>query len=183
MTKNGEKDSDAILLKHFNQRDTCAFTCVYMRFFTELHTYALRLYRHTQTLPEDAVQDVFCYLWSNRDKTFEDLAKLKAFLYVMLRNRYIHHVEHMKVADRHKEAMEREARFDNDVADSELSVRLQEYVERLPDPGNRVIKFYLDGYEAKDIADKMNMSVQTIYNIKSQAINALRKLFNVDRPR
>ena len=89
----------------------------------------------------------------------------------------------MKVADRHKEAMEREARFDNDVADSELSVRLQEYVERLPDPGNRVIKFYLDGYEAKDIADKMNMSVQTIYNIKSQAINALRKLFNVDRSR
>ena len=41
------------------------------------------------------------------------------------------------------------------------------------------LKYYLEGYEAKDIAGKMRLSVQTVYNIKSQAIILLRKLFNV----
>ena len=183
MTSNKEKDPDALLLKRFNRRETEAFTFVYMRFFTELHAYACRLYRHTQTLPEDAVQDVFCYLWENRHKSFDNLVNLKAFLYVMLKNRYIHHLEHQKVADRHKEIMEREAQFEQDVADSELAVKLKEYVEHIPEPGGQVIKYYLNGYEANDIAQKMGLSIQSIYNIKSQAIQFLRKLFKTGRPR
>lgn len=183
MANNEEKDTDILLLKRFNRRDPRAFTLAYTRFFTELHVYASRLYRNAQTLPEDAVQDVFCYLWESRDKSFESFAKLKAFLYVVLRNRYIHHLEHQKVADRHKEIMKREARFTEDILDSELAIQLREYVERIPDPGNRVIKYYMDGYEAKDIAEKMGMNVQTIYNIKSQAIQFLRKLFNVNHSR
>ena len=179
MASEAMTDNDALLLKRFNQRDTRAFSTVYTRFFTELHAYASRLYRNDAQLPEDAVQDVFCSLWENRGKSFDNLVKLKAFLYVTLKNRYLHHCEHLKVAERHKESLERESQFENDVFDSELSVRLQEYVERLAEPGKSVIKYYLEGYEAKDIAGKMRLSVQTVYNIKSQAIILLRKLFNV----
>lgn len=168
---------DNLLLERFNRRDAKAFVSIYNHFFTELHAYAYHLYHQTSTLPEDAVQDVFCYLWESRQQTFNTLASLKSFLHVMLRNNYLHHLDHQKVEQKHKDLLERESRFSDTSWDSEVFIQLREYVERIPDPGNRVIKLYLDGYEAKDIAQEMQMNIQTIYNIKSKAISYLRKLF------
>ena len=54
---------------------------------------------------------------------------------------------------------------------------LIEYIEHLTEPGKEVMQLYLKGYEAEDIATKMQFNVQTIYNIKSKAIRQLRQLF------
>lgn len=177
MNRVSEPIQENTLLQRFNQRDAKVFMFVYNLFFRELHAYAYHLYHQTSTLPEDAVQDVFCYLWESRQQSFNTLASLKSFLHVMLRNNYLHHLDHQKVEQKHKDLLERESHFSGSPWDSEVFIQLGEYVERIPDPGNRVIKLYLDGYEAKDIAEKMQMNIQTIYNIKSKAISYLRRLF------
>ena len=171
-----------VLVKRFNRRDTKAFVAVYSAFFDELHAYAIRLFKDMPTAPEDAVQDVFCWLWEDRSRKFETLVRLKAFLYVMLKNRYLHEVEHLKVEERHHEAMEHEANFAEEVRESERVVRLREYVERMPEPERGIIKMYLDGYEPGEIAERLKMSVQTIYNLKSRAVNFLRRLFGQKSP-
>ena len=66
--------------------------------------------------------------------------------------------------------------------ESERVVRLREYVERMPEPERGVIKMYLDGYEPGEIADRLQMSVQSIYNLKSRAVNFLRRLFGQKSP-
>ena len=92
-------DDLGFLLMRFNQRDTSAFATIYMDFFTELHVYANRLYCNTSESAADAVQEAFCYLWERHDVIFDSLTKIKAFLFVAIKNRYKNHVNHLCEAE------------------------------------------------------------------------------------
>ena len=92
-----QNDDSAFLLMRFNQRDTSAFAMIYTKFFTELHVYANRLYTNTSESAEDAVQEAFCYLWERHDVIFDSLTKIKAFLFVAIKNRYKNHMSHLGV--------------------------------------------------------------------------------------
>lgn len=177
MVENREQDTSVSLLECFNKREASAFATVYTRFFVELHAYALRLYRNTAIAPEDAVQDAFAYLWESRQVTFDHLFKIKAFLLVVIKNRYFHALEHLGVVDRYRSVAEHETDFENDVLYGEQLAALMESVERIADPGRKVIKYYMAGYEAEDIAKEMQINVQSVYNIKSQTIRLLKKYF------
>lgn len=171
----------APLLERFNKREASAFAMVYTKFFVELHAYALRLYGNIATAPEDVVQDAFSYLWERREVTFDEVLKIKAFLYVVIKNKYYHHLNHAGVVDKYRKTIEYENQFADDVFNCEQISFLLEYVERIPNIGRKVIKLYLDGYEAEDIAEKMQMSIQSIYNIKSQTIRTLKKYFSLEK--
>ena len=136
-------DDLGFLLMRFNQRDTSAFATIYMDFFTELHVYANRLYCNTSESAADAVQEAFCYLWERHDVIFDSLTKIKAFLFVAIKNRYKNHVNHLGVRQKYKDAMERETSFVEDVLDSELATSLLEYVEYIPDPERDTDKPFL----------------------------------------
>lgn len=169
----------AVLLARFNRRDMSAFASVYMEYFTELHVYARRLYAGTSVEPEDVVQDVFCNLWERADITFDSLLKIKAFLFVALKNGYRNHVNHLEVERKYKSAVELDAGFENDIMESELGASLLECIERMPDPGGKVMKLYLSGFEAEEIADRLRMSIRTVYNTKSRAIGMLKSFFTL----
>ncbi len=109
----------AFLLMRFNQRDTSAFAMIYTKFFTELHVYANRLYANTSESAEDAVQEAFCYLWERHDVIFDSLTKIKAFLFVAIKNRYKNHVSHLGVEQKYRDVLEREASFVEDILESE----------------------------------------------------------------
>lgn len=167
---------DRNILEHFNRRDTSAFAEVYSRFFVELHAYSLRLYGKTDIVPEDAVQDAFIYLWERKKETFETLSKIKSFLLVVLKHKYYNYLDHLGVVRKYEKAAEYENGSADDVLNSELFAAVMEYVERLPEPGGGVLKLYLKGYEAEDIAEKLQMNIQSVYNIKSLAIKKLKEL-------
>lgn len=169
----------AFLLVRFNRRDTSAFASVYMKFFTELHSYAGRLYCNTSVDPEDVVQDVFCNLWERTDITFDSFLKIKAFLFVAIKNGFKNYISHLDVERRYKNVVELDGGFSEDVVESELGASLLEYVERIPDPGGKVMRLYLNGYEAEEIADRLHMSIRTVYNTKSRAIGMLKKFFSL----
>lgn len=170
-------DELTVLLTRFNRRDTSAFTSVYMKYFTELHTYARRLYATTSMEPDDVVQDVFCNLWERTDITFDSFLKIKAFLFVAIKNSYRNYVNHLEVERKYKNVAELNGGFENDIVESELGASLLEYVERIPDPGGKVMKLYLSGFEAEEIAEKLRMSIRTVYNTKHRAIGMLKGWF------
>ncbi|MFR5659751.1 MAG: sigma factor, partial [Butyricimonas faecihominis] len=100
-----QNDDSAFLLMRFNQRDTSAFAMIYTKFFTELHVYANRLYTNTSESAEDAVQEAFCYLWERHDVIFDSLTKIKAFLFVAIKNRYKNHVSHLGVEQKYRDVL------------------------------------------------------------------------------
>ena len=168
-------DELVVLLARFNRRDMSAFASVYIEYFMELHVYARRLYAGTSVEPEDVVQDVFCNLWERADITFDSFLKIKAFLFVALKNGFKNYISHLDVERRYKNVVELDCGFSEDVVESELGAFLLEYVERMPDPGGKVMRLYLNGYEAEEIADRLRMSIRTVYNTKSRAIGMLKR--------
>ena len=85
-------------------------------------------------------------------------------------------MNHLGVRQKYKDAMERETFFVEDVLDSELATSLLEYVEYIPDPEGKVMKLYLAGLDAEEIADHMKLSIRTVYNAKSRAVGMLKKV-------
>lgn len=47
----------------------------------------------------------------------------------------------------------------------------------LPENCAQVLNLYLSGYEMEEIACKLNLSLQTVYNTKSMAIRLLKEKF------
>lgn len=177
-----QNDDDLILLlSRFNRRDPSAFAKIYATFFTELHVYAIRFYSNTSDSAEDAVQEAFCYLWERHNLVFNNLSNIKAFLYVAIKNRFKNRLSHLGVEQKYKDIMANEASFSEDIMESELAASMMEYVEHIPDPGGKILKLYLTGYDANEIAEKLQMNIRTVYNTKSRAIGTLRKLLSLNR--
>lgn len=173
-----EKHEESLLIARFNARDTEAFVSVYRQLFSELHAYAARLYRNTAVSPEDTVQDIFCSLLENTDNHFTHLSDLKAFLYTAVRNRYKSFLEHEKVADRYREHMETEADLTTENAENELRHLLQSGIALLPENQAQVLNLYIEGYEPEEIAERLQISIRTVYNTKSLAVQALKEKFS-----
>ena len=59
-----------------------------------------------------------------------------------------------------------------------MATSLLEYVEYIPDPEGKVMKLYLAGLDAEEIADHMKLSIRTVYNAKSRAVGMLKSSFH-----
>lgn len=179
MEKNGSQDTE-LLLAQFNARNQEAFVSIYRLFFKELHLYAGKLWGDFQGA-EDIVQDVFCDLWENRETGFETLLKIKAFLYIAISNRFRNHVDHLKVAEKYEKYAALAAKDTaTEITESEMYVSLLNQLERLPAIYAEVLRLYLAGYEAEDIAVRLGIALQTVYNRRREAIRILRERMKVE---
>lgn len=173
------KEEDNLILKGFNTRDTEAFVVVYRHFFTDLYLYAEHLYRNTPELPDDAVQNAFCYLWEHTSERFETCLQLKTFLYTAIRNRYFNYMDHQKVHVKYETEQSRvEDGEEAEVYHNEVCAYLTESLHLLPPKHASVMRLYLDGYESEEIAQQLSMSIRTVYNLKSESVAILKKKLN-----
>lgn len=173
-----KEEHENLLIARFNARNTEAFVSLYRHLFTELHTYAARLYRGTAIHPENTVQDIFCSLLENTDNHFESLSNLKAFLYTAVRNRYKSFVEHERVKNKYREYIETENNLTTETAENELHHLLKSGIVLLPENQAQVLNLYIEGYEPAEIAAHLQISLRTVYNTKSLAIQALKEKFS-----
>lgn len=176
MNDNVNITSETSLMERFNKRDISAFITIYNHLFTELHIFANKLAYRQSYSPEDSVQEIFCRLWESSHK-FNSITQLKAFLYISIKNDYLHYCNHFNVIKKHHIHHQDSFALDESAQTNEQLIKLQEYIEYIPDPGKQILKLYINGYDAKEIAQKMGMNIQTIYNIKSQTISYIRNFF------
>lgn len=169
-------EHENLILHCFNTRNAEAFVSVYQHFFTDLYLYASHLYAKTSESPEDAVQDVFCYLWKNTTISFDNCLKLKAFLYTAIRNKFLNYLDHRKVRQKYENEQNRsDEKFVQDITKNEIYGYLSECLRLLPKKHAEVIELYLAAYEPEEIAQKLNLNLQTVYNIKSLSISILKE--------
>ncbi len=131
---------------------------------------------------EDIVADCFIKLWDRRE-TFENADKIKAFLYIACRNNCFNHLRNEKRKTAAQELYLRQMDQDSDeifyeIIDTEIVDILAREIESLPDKCREVFKLiYLGGKNTEEIAQELNLNVQTVRNHKSRAIELLRAQF------
>lgn len=129
---------------------------------------------------EDLVQDVFVGLWE-KENAFPDETSLKVFLYKAVRNKCYNVIKHNKVKDKYSESvvisLEDDNLFLEQVLEEEIVRQLYQAIEVLPERKKQIIKLSLKGLKNYEIAEELQIKLQTVKTLKSQSYKILRDQF------
>lgn len=153
------------------------FDAVYRHYFRRLCAFCSQ-YVDEQEEIEEIVQETMMWLWENRSSLMADLT-LKTLLFTIVKNKALNRISHFEIKRKvHQEIVEKyESEFDNPdfYFGNELFRLYEEALEKLP-------KEYREAYEMnrnhhlthKEIAEKLNVSPQTVNYRIGQALKLLR---------
>lgn len=157
--------------------DEKTFDAVYRHYFRRLCAFCSQ-YVDEQEEIEEIVQETMMWLWENRLCLIEDLT-LKTLLFTMVKNKALNRISHFEIRRKvHQEIIEKyEREFNNPdfYLGNELLRLYEEALNRLP-------KEFREAYEMnrnqhmthKEIAEKLNVSPQTVNYRIGQALKLLR---------
>jgi RNA polymerase sigma-70 factor (ECF subfamily) len=128
---------------------------------------------------EDVVTDVFIKLWEKRG-SFNTEENIKAFLYISTKNACRNILKHRSYIKKHEELNKLPVFQEDWVLDkilfTEVYWALYNAIEKLPNQCQNVLKMsYLEQMKNQEIADKLNISINTVKTQKARAILLLRK--------
>ncbi|MDR0836386.1 MAG: RNA polymerase sigma-70 factor [Tannerella sp.] len=128
---------------------------------------------------EDIVQELFIKLWDNRKKILFQTT-VSGYLYRTAKNMALNFIRDESNRRTILEKKWEEDRFLDESSyedeDNEYENALEDCVEQLPTRCKEILMMHrVDGYKQKEIAEKLNISIQTI---KNQIGNSLQRLRN-----
>lgn len=138
---------------------------------------------HNQEQAEDIVADTFSKVWQ-KNKDFERLASIRSFMYVTIKNACINHIRSTeRKAASHKEILhlmsESEDGIDNKIIKAELVQRILSEVEDLSPRCQEIFKMiYLDGLKVREIASRLDITVDTVRVYKARGLHKIRTSLN-----
>ncbi|RKT01753.1 RNA polymerase sigma factor [Chryseobacterium defluvii] len=173
---------DEDVLKELRKGSDLAFECIYRHFQPSLIFFARRLLINFDIgESEEIVQDVFLKLYDKR-KSFDSLSKVKAFLYLSTKNSCLNKIEKEKVQRKRFDlyietfSEEDESFITSEIIYAEVVREVGLAIEELPEKCRIIIREFLDGNKnAKEIAEKLNITVSTVNNQKARGILLLKQ--------
>ena len=125
---------------------------------------------------EDISQEVFVELWNRRAK-FESLNQVKAFLYLSVKNRCLNFKKHQTVKEKYANVIpaNSDPSVEENIIEAEVINHLKRAIESLPEQQRQVILHSLQGLNNNEIAESMQISVNTVKLHKKIAYSQLRE--------
>lgn len=161
--------------------DAVELNVLFRRYQRRLLYFAKSMVRDLETA-EELVADSFVKLWQ-RQGTFENDDKVKAFLYIATKNACLNHLNsaHARQAF-DSEALDVLQGADPDsyarIVRAELMQQVHSEVMKLPDKQRDVFRLtFFEELDTDEIAERLDMSPSAIFANRSRAVEALRKVF------
>ena len=169
MTKDKEYIIDETLVERFTKGDMKAFDDIYSAFNHKLQKFVFSLVK-TETDTEDLVHEVFVKVWDNKEK-LKNHTSFDTYLFTIaynttisfLRNKakntqYIEYVKSVQIEVD-------ESDFTEEINRDEINKKLNLLVEGMPSRQREVFKMkHFENYSYKEIAEALNISVNTVEN-------------------
>jgi RNA polymerase sigma-70 factor, ECF subfamily len=173
------KYTDGELMKVIKAGNMIAFDELYRKYSKRLYKFSYSILKTTEEA-ENITQDVFLNLWLNREKV-EKSSSVKYYIFTIAYNSAIsvirkkikdsNFIEYLKT---HQDLVQEPV--DLQIEYNELDEKLNEIINALPD---RQKKVYLlnrvEGLKYAEIAERLNISINTVENHLSRALNTIRK--------
>ncbi len=174
------KYSETCLMKDFRNGRTKAFEEVHKLYNVQLF-YFVRKITGNREEAEDITSETFMKLWW-RHENFDSLQNIKSFLYITARNASMDYLRYLKrvagdINDYYyTESLADESTIEREMIEVEiLQRRVQEEIENLPNKCQKVFKMsYIDRLKNEDIASQLKITLQTVKNHKTRALNIIR---------
>ena len=168
--------------------DEAAFTQLYLHFGRKLILFGISLIR-SKEMAEELVEDVFVKLWTNQKKITE-IENITVYLYVAVKNRALN-----ALSQKAKELIATpfdylDTTIDELSADpydlmitSEMMDRMHQVIATLPPRCKMIFKLIReDGLKYKEVAEILNISVNTIDAQMAIAVKRICTALHIERP-
>ncbi len=154
------------------------FTEIYDMLFEELAIFGLSIIGNTEEV-EDTIQEVFVKLL-NKKQSFKSLKELKSYIYTSVRNHLLNKIRSKKVAEKYIERTKHATNIYSDnieelITQAEVYKEVFDLYQKLPEKCKEVFNLHLEGMSVKQIAEKLNISVNTVKLHKKNALKKLRQ--------
>tara|TARA_R110001583_G_scaffold118216_3_gene269478 strand:- start:50461 stop:51021 length:561 start_codon:yes stop_codon:yes gene_type:complete len=172
------------VLKEIQNKNHFVFKKLFDEFYEDLVRYA-HGYLFDRSRSEDMVQDVFITLWEKAD-SIEINTSLKGYLYAMVRNRSLNLLKSIKITD-NSHVLELHAMLDNDynfenlfeVDKTTIYNQVLKIINSLPEKMQVIVKLkYLENYKYAEIAEELDVSVNTVKTQLKRAKIKIGQLLN-----
>lgn len=156
-----------------------AFSAIYAQFWKDLFGHALKRLKDEQQA-EDIVQELFVQFWEQRQKLDIDM-NLPAYLYGMLKFKIIDFFNSNKVKPQllayWAEDMHHYVQHHPEELDAYLHLEelLEEELQKMPHNMKEAIVLKWDQLSIKEIAEKLNLSEQTVKNNLTEGSKRLQR--------
>ncbi len=157
------------------------FEKIYYRLYTPLCLFA-NTYVNDLDISQDIVQDVFVKVWEDK-LSFENQDKIDAFFYIAVKNKSLDFLkskyskDFKAYATEDLEILQSEAHFISEIAIIEASTTIENVLKLLPKRCAEAMRLSIKYYKNKEIAEKMNISVDTVKEYKKKSYKKLRVFF------
>lgn len=166
---------EELFLKKINERQMAAYQMLYSDYYAVLVVYA-RNFVGQQEIAEDIVQELFITMWE-KEMSFLSFASFKAYLYNSVRNTALNYLKHQDVEEKYIEYVQSSyGEIDeSEVNDEEVYRLLFKAVDELPARCREIFLMYMDGKKNDEIANMLNLSVETVKTHKKRAVKHIRE--------
>jgi RNA polymerase sigma-70 factor (family 1) len=151
---------------------------LFKEFYDRLVYFSVQIIRD-QVQAQDITQDAFINYWQEREAIFPNKVAIKNYLYSTVRNASLNVIRHNKVVDDYREqhgfSEAEELTIMDAIISSEVMAELYSAIEALPANYRTISEMsYLEGKKNQEIADELNMSINTVKKQKQRALELLR---------
>ena len=155
--------------------DESVFQALFVDYYPSLISFAMK-YVEREEAAQDIVQDVFVKVWETREK-LRGVENLSAYLYQMVRFKYFNHLRAEKI--RHDATRSFTEEMDvvemNEYIKEETFRIVMSIVEELPPGSRNVFSRVIQGYSAKEIAEELGITIETVKKQKQNARRVLKE--------
>lgn len=154
------------------------FDEIYVSYFSRMRRFA-REYVLFDEDAENIVQDVFLMLWEKKD-VLKVQVSLISYLFSLVKNRCLDYLRHQVVAEEFKQELSVKLsaleHLDQTFGSEEEIERIvKSAIDNLPERCREIfIKNRIDGKKYREIADELQLSVNTVENQMAIALKRLR---------
>ncbi len=181
VTASSQFREDVLLWDSLRKGNDIAFSTLYKKYVQSLFNYGMHIHPN-RDLIKDCIQELFIKFWEKRE-SLGSIEKVSFYLFRSFKNLLFHKIEisskKSPLTQDLIDQMAPELPVENFYINSEMVdqriIRLKKAVQLLTDRQREVILLrFFQGFEAKEIAEIMNLSIPGVHNLLSLTIKSLR---------
>ena len=178
MSQKYSQDEAQALVKALKEGNQLAFSIVYKTYAAQTFSLAFK-YLLNKELAEDAGENLFLKLWLKKEE-IDETKPINRYLFTMLKNDLLNTLRDSKkniylLEDCLSMVLELEDNSQNENLKQEQMNIIQQALEQLSPQRRKVFEMKVSGkYSNQEIADKLNLSINTIKFQYSQSLKQIR---------
>jgi RNA polymerase sigma-70 factor (ECF subfamily) len=168
-----------ILTRYLNNisiRNKKTFKKLFSQYYSPLCLFANQYIKDIE-VSKDVVQEVFEKLWVNNIKITSETT-IKSFLYVTVKNACLNYLRHKTKEEKNKNELLYEnddSFFEFTMLEEDIHYHLYKAINLLAPRSKECILLAIKGYSNQEIAEEMNISINSIKTLKQRSYKLLRE--------